>query len=209
MADMQMIRLYMLSSIEEIKLLGPRKELVDLSTDNDDDEEKESNEEKNLAAEPRSRKEDYAMERILYTLKEDENFKLLAPAEQSKQIIRQTLAELPEAEASVYSDTVQSLLDAPIVDAFNLQRFINAQNKNDTYKQALKELQQGKKVTHWMWYIFPTMLVESGVVQSDAARKYAITCIEEAQAYMDHAILGPRLIAAMLHDCYGQPKKGF
>lgn len=74
-------------------------------------------------------------------------------------------------------------------DPFDLARFIEAQQ--DDYQIALTEVQNGRKVSHWMWYIFP-QLRELG--RSSTAQHYGISGEAEARAFMQHAILGPRLI---------------
>jgi uncharacterized protein (DUF1810 family) len=74
-------------------------------------------------------------------------------------------------------------------DAFNLERFVTAQE--GTYAQALGELKAGQKTTHWMWFIFPQV---AGLGTSHMARKYAIGLRTEAEAYLAHPILGPRLL---------------
>ena len=72
---------------------------------------------------------------------------------------------------------------------FNLKRFIEAQNS--CYPNVLKELTLGKKVSHWIWFIFPQI---DGLGHSATAKKYAIKSLEEAQAYLDDPVLGGRLI---------------
>jgi uncharacterized protein (DUF1810 family) len=74
-------------------------------------------------------------------------------------------------------------------DPFNLRRFVSAQE--DAFAQALLEVQSGQKRTHWMWYIFPQI---RGLGHSFMSQKYSISGIPEAQAYLDHPILGHRLI---------------
>lgn len=74
-------------------------------------------------------------------------------------------------------------------DTFNLQRFLDAQ-KND-YADALREIKQGYKQSHWIWYIFPQM---RGLGHSSMAEYYGISSIEEARAYLDHPTLKARLI---------------
>jgi len=71
----------------------------------------------------------------------------------------------------------------------NLQRFTDAQ-KND-YDIALAEIKNGRKRSHWMWYIFPQM---QGLGFSETSKYYAIKNMEEAVAYSKHPILGVRLI---------------
>ncbi|RPF72209.1 DUF1810 domain-containing protein [Aurantiacibacter spongiae] len=78
----------------------------------------------------------------------------------------------------------------------DLDRFVRAQA--GVYGTALAELRGGEKRTHWMWFVFPQIL---GLGHSQNARLYAIADAEEARAYLDHELLGPRLrecTAAML-----------
>ena len=72
---------------------------------------------------------------------------------------------------------------------YPLQRFIEAQAHN--YADALAEIKNGKKRTHWMWYVFPQI---QGLGNSEFARLYAINDMEEAEAYLQHPVLGNRLI---------------
>ncbi len=72
---------------------------------------------------------------------------------------------------------------------YNLQRFLDAQ-AND-YAQALAEIRQGRKRSHWIWYIFPQI---AGLGYSETAKYYAIQDLNEAQAYFEHPTLGSRLI---------------
>ena len=74
-------------------------------------------------------------------------------------------------------------------DPFNLQRFVDAQSP--TFDQVCSELRDGAKRSHWMWFIFPQI---EGLGYSQLARKFAISSREEAVAYLEHPILGPRLI---------------
>ena len=79
----------------------------------------------------------------------------------------------------------------------NLKRFLDAQD--GVYEKALKEVKNGKKTGHWMWYIFPQI---SGLGISETARFYAIQHQAEANEYLKHDVLGPRLIeisTALLH----------
>ncbi|MDR1553716.1 MAG: DUF1810 domain-containing protein [Prevotellaceae bacterium] len=71
----------------------------------------------------------------------------------------------------------------------DLQRFVNAQ-KND-YPVALAEINEGQKRSHWMWYIFPQII---GLGESKTSKYYAIRDMNEAKAYLEHNILGGRLI---------------
>ena len=74
-------------------------------------------------------------------------------------------------------------------DIYNLERFINAQE--NSYKIALKEIQNGEKRSHWMWFIFPQI---DGLGMSSMSREYSIKNQQEAKKYLDHNILGNRLI---------------
>jgi len=74
-------------------------------------------------------------------------------------------------------------------DLFNLNRFVDAQRLD--YAVALDEITQGKKYSHWMWYIFPQI---EGLGRSHIAQKYAISNAEEAKAYLAHPVLGLRLL---------------
>jgi uncharacterized protein (DUF1810 family) len=73
---------------------------------------------------------------------------------------------------------------------YNLERFVEAQD-NGTYDQALAELQLGRKSGHWMWFIFPQI---AGLGSSPTSVKYALGSLAEAQAYLEHGVLGPRLL---------------
>jgi uncharacterized protein (DUF1810 family) len=75
-------------------------------------------------------------------------------------------------------------------DPHDLQRFVEAQNRAGTYGQALAELRAGRKTSHWMWFVFPQL---AGLGTSAMARTYAIGSLAEAEAYLDHPTLGPRL----------------
>jgi uncharacterized protein (DUF1810 family) len=76
------------------------------------------------------------------------------------------------------------------VDPDRLQRFVEAQDSGGTYERALAELRAGRKTSHWMWFVFPQI---AGLGQSEMSRRYAISSAEEARAYFDHPVLGPRL----------------
>jgi uncharacterized protein (DUF1810 family) len=95
-------------------------------------------------------------------------------------------------------------------DKFDLARFVTAQES--AIGHALEELRQGRKRTHWMWFVFPQI---AGLGFSTTARHYAISGLEEARAYLAHPLLGARLRActqAVLniegrsaHDIFGSP----
>jgi uncharacterized protein (DUF1810 family) len=73
----------------------------------------------------------------------------------------------------------------------DLDRFVTAQNTGATYARALAELRAGRKTGHWMWFIFPQI---AGLGHSAMAQAYAIADLAEAQAYLAHPVLGPRLL---------------
>ena len=72
-------------------------------------------------------------------------------------------------------------------DPFDLNRFVIAQA--GSYDSALAEIAAGHKRSHWMWYVFPQL---AGLGSSPMAMRYAIRSLDEARAYLDHAVLGPR-----------------
>jgi uncharacterized protein (DUF1810 family) len=74
-------------------------------------------------------------------------------------------------------------------DPYDLSRFVRAQQ--DDYERALSEITSGQKRTHWMWYIFPQL---DGLAFSPTAKRYAIKSVEEARAYLEHPVIGPRLL---------------
>jgi uncharacterized protein (DUF1810 family) len=73
-------------------------------------------------------------------------------------------------------------------DPHDLQRFVEAQDP--VIEQVKDELRSGRKRTHWMWFVFPQV---AGLGSSQTARRYAISSRAEAEAYLDHPVLGPRL----------------
>jgi uncharacterized protein (DUF1810 family) len=74
-------------------------------------------------------------------------------------------------------------------DPYRLERFVTAQDPS--YEAAVSELRTGRKVGHWMWFIFPQF---RGLGRTSTAREFAISSLPEAQAYLRHPVLGPRLI---------------
>jgi uncharacterized protein (DUF1810 family) len=79
---------------------------------------------------------------------------------------------------------------APIdADPYELARFVQAQEHS--YGQALAEIRSGRKRSHWMWYVFPQV---DGLGASPTSRHYAIKSVAEAEAYLRHPVLGPRLL---------------
>jgi len=75
-------------------------------------------------------------------------------------------------------------------DPHDLQRFVEAQTP--VYERALEELRAGHKQSHWMWFVFPQI---AGLGHSAMAQRYAISGVDEARAYLEHPLLGPRLHA--------------
>jgi uncharacterized protein (DUF1810 family) len=73
----------------------------------------------------------------------------------------------------------------------DLERFVRAQDSGGTYQRAVAELRKGRKTSHWMWFVFPQI---AGLGRSAMAQAYAISDLAEAQAYLAHPVLGPRLI---------------
>ena len=74
-------------------------------------------------------------------------------------------------------------------DPFNLNRFISAQAP--VYERVLAELRSGQKRTHWMWYIVPQI---DGLGYSTTSKHYAVKSTQEARAYLNHSLLGSRLL---------------
>ena len=74
-------------------------------------------------------------------------------------------------------------------DKFNLKRFVDAQSF--TYDRALKEIRNGRKLSHWMWYVFPQF---NGLGKSRTSIEFSLNSREEAISYLKHPILRPRLI---------------
>lgn len=95
-------------------------------------------------------------------------------------------------------------------DPYELQRFVDAQEP--VMSDVKKELRAGRKRSHWMWFVFPQV---TGLGSSEMARRYAIWSREEAEAYLDHPVLGPRLRECTelvddidgrsAHDIFGSP----
>lgn len=74
-------------------------------------------------------------------------------------------------------------------DPFNLSRFVDAQHP--AYSRVKAELRAGRKTSHWMWFVFPQL---KGLGISEAAMRFGITDTGEARAYLEHPLLGPRLV---------------
>lgn len=75
-----------------------------------------------------------------------------------------------------------------MTDSYQLERFVHAQDP--VYDRVLSELGAGEKRGHWMWFIFPQI---AGLGTSPMAQRYAIRSLDEANAYLAHPVLGPRL----------------
>ena len=74
-------------------------------------------------------------------------------------------------------------------DPYDLNRFLSAQE--GVYERALAELKGGRKQTHWIWFIFPQI---DGLGYSPTAKRYSIKSREEARQYLNHPVLGKRLL---------------
>jgi uncharacterized protein (DUF1810 family) len=77
----------------------------------------------------------------------------------------------------------------PMNDPYRLSRFIEAQEP--VYETVRRELEHGRKESHWMWFIFPQI---GGLGHSPTAQRFAISSLDEARAYLAHPLLGSRLI---------------
>lgn len=90
-------------------------------------------------------------------------------------------------------------------DEFGLERFVEAQS-GGVHEQALAELRAGRKQSHWMWFVFPQV---AGLGSSPTSRRYAIGSLAEAQAYLAHPQLGPRLreVTEVARDVAGTPEE--
>ncbi len=95
-------------------------------------------------------------------------------------------------------------------DPFDLQRFLAAQAA--VHAQALAELRQGRKRSHWMWFVFPQL---RGLGSSEMAQRYGLSGLAEARTYLAHPVLGGRLVSCTeavlavegrpLHEIFGSP----
>jgi uncharacterized protein (DUF1810 family) len=80
---------------------------------------------------------------------------------------------------------------AQVSDPYRLERFVAAQDRNGAYRGAVAELCAGRKASHWMWFVFPQI---EGLGLSAMSRRFAISSLAEARAYLRHPVLGPRLV---------------
>ena len=99
------------------------------------------------------------------------------------EMIEAAWAAIGAFDESAFRRTVERVLDR-----YNLGRFLDAQR--GVHEQAERELRAGRKQSHWMWFIFPQI---QGLGHSAMAQRYAISCAAEAEAYLDHPLLGARL----------------
>lgn len=74
--------------------------------------------------------------------------------------------------------------------SYDLDRFVSAQDQDDSHRGAVAELSAGRKTGHWMWFVFPQL---AGLGHSPTARHFALASLAEATAYVLHPVLGPRL----------------
>ncbi len=74
---------------------------------------------------------------------------------------------------------------------FDLERFVEAQNKDKMYEQALAEIRAGSKETHWIWYVLPQLKI---LARSSMDRTYGLSGLAEAKVYMQHPVLRERLL---------------
>lgn len=88
----------------------------------------------------------------------------------------------------MHNDYTESVCERLMSDPYDLQRFLDAQSP--VFEQACSELRAGRKESHWMWFVFPQL---RGLGYSSMAHKYGISSLAEAEAYLQHSILGPRL----------------
>jgi uncharacterized protein (DUF1810 family) len=75
-------------------------------------------------------------------------------------------------------------------DPYDLERFVTAQDANRAFAAVVAELRVGRKIGHWMWFVFPQI---AGLGVSPKSKRYAISSVDEARSYLAHPILGPRL----------------
>jgi len=107
---------------------------------------------------------------------------------------------LPLADASGSPVMLEQVMTSPLAariaaalggDALEPERFLAAQDTGGVYAAALHELRDGRKRTHWMWFVFPQL---AGLGRSAAAQRYAISGVAQARSYLEHPVLGARLV---------------
>ena len=103
---------------------------------------------------------------------------------------RARTASIPSARVMTFtSPSVPPILQNTMNDATSLDHFVQAQAP--VYEQVLRELAGGRKQTHWMWFIFPQL---RGLGHSAISERFALDSIDHAERYLDHKLLGPRLL---------------
>jgi len=116
------------------------------------------------------------------------NLAFFSPWLNSYHVSRDCNGSLLTTHCSLFSEEHDKMKNPTTDDPHDLQRFLRAQEP--TYATALAELRSGQKRSHWMWFIFPQI---EGLGQSPTSKYYAIKSLTEAQAYLQHPVLGPRL----------------
>ncbi|MBI5090467.1 MAG: DUF1810 domain-containing protein [Actinobacteria bacterium] len=101
--------------------------------------------------------------------------------------LRNTCSSTPPASSGSSSGQTAQ------VEEFDLARFVDAQEQDGTFERAMREVAQGRKVSHWMWFVYPQL---AGLGTSPTARFYAISGLDEARAYLAHPVLGERIRVA-------------
>jgi uncharacterized protein (DUF1810 family) len=92
--------------------------------------------------------------------------------------------------SAMVANRLERALGRPVPDdPHDLSRFVQAQEQD--YARSLAEIRSGRKRSHWMWYIFPQF---DGLGASPTSRRYSIQSLAEAEAYLRHSVLGPRLL---------------
>ena len=94
-------------------------------------------------------------------------------------------------DSEVYFDNDEKTQESERRDTYHLERFIIAQNKNNYYDLAVEEIKKGKKRSEWMWFVFPQIV---GLGRTNKNEFFSIKSLDEAKAYLEHPVLGNRLI---------------
>jgi uncharacterized protein (DUF1810 family) len=81
-----------------------------------------------------------------------------------------------------------------VTPGFDPARFLDAQDRDGTYLRAIAELSEGRKASHWMWFVFPQL---AGLGTSATSRRFALAGLGEAAAFAAHPVLGARLREAV------------
>ncbi|OIW32007.1 DUF1810-domain-containing protein [Coniochaeta ligniaria NRRL 30616] len=118
-----------------------------------------------------------------------------APALLLKEVYRiplYTTSHRQPRSKSTMSPSSSPSASANAADNFNLDRFVRFQDTRRNYDAALAEIRMGRKESHWIWFVFP-QISGLGAFPSDMAQHFAIGSLAEAQAYLAHPVLGPRL----------------